>query len=87
MMIWESSRDLLRCTNVPEVVGTKEEILGCGIQKEQEEHTPKPRCKECGYTPIEWLRHWAKALKHTIMRAPAEEYRRECMELIRRRCA
>lgn len=40
---------------------------------------------EVGYTPLEWMRHWVRALGRTILRAPAEPYRQECMLLIRNR--
>ena len=88
MMIWESSYDIMDyCGSVPEVVGTQAEVIYGGVLPKQTECIPEPKCKAVGYTPLEWLRHWAEKLKRTIMRADVEEKRQEYMKMIRRRCA
>lgn len=86
MEVWNSAFELYSYSeSVPEVVGTPEEVIRYGIEVQQKEFTPPPKCKEAGYTPLEWMRHWVRALGRTILRAPAEPYRQECMSLIRKR--
>ena len=88
MMIWESSYDIMDyCDSVPEVVGTLREVIYGGALPKQKESIPAPKCKAVGYTPLEWLRHWAEKLKRTIMRADVEEKRQEYMRMIRRKIA
>ena len=86
MNVWSSAFEIYSYSKaVPEVVGSPEEVIRCGIEVRQQEATPPPRCREVGYTPLEWMRHWVRALGRTILRAPAEPYRQECMSLIRNR--
>lgn len=86
IIIWESSYDIMDyCGSVPEVVGTQAEVIFGGVLPKQSESIPEPKCKAVGYTTLEWLRHWAKELKDTILRADKEEKRQEWMHLIRRK--
>lgn len=84
MKIWNTSEWLFGWDEVvPEVTGSKEAIVRDGMPAQQVEHVPVPRCKAEGYTPLEWLGHWGKAVG-IILNIPAEEYRTEWMRLIRR---
>lgn len=58
MEVWNSAFELYSYSeSVPEVVGTPEEVIRCGIEAQQKEFTPPPKCKESGYTPLEWIQH------------------------------
>lgn len=84
MGIWESSLELCAWSStVPEVTGSEKEIIGGSILPVQGEHIPMPRCKAVGYTALEWIRHWVQQLPDTVLRAPAEEYRQECLRALR----
>ncbi len=86
MEVWNSAFEIYAySSSVPETVGTPEEVLRCGIVTQQKETTPPPRCRECGYTSLEWLRHWAGRLTKTIYRAFAEQQRQDCLRLIRQK--
>lgn len=84
IMVWESAYDLVEyCNMVPEVVGSQKDVISDGILPTQRETIPEPKCKEVGYTALEWLRHWSKRLTDTVLHAPAEEQRQEYLRLIK----
>jgi hypothetical protein len=67
MMVWESGFDLMDwAIAVPETVGTQVDIVRTSATVEQEEYTPKPRCKAWGYHTLEWLEHWRKNIPETV---------------------
>lgn len=70
--------------SVPEVVGTANQIAYYCTEHPQSEDVPKPRCKEVGYLPLEWLSHWKKVLEKRFLRIPAEDFRREWMQAVDR---
>lgn len=83
MKVWESTFDIYEYSDVvPEVVGSQKDVVYSGVLATQKEHTRAPRCKEAGYTTLEWLFHWAKALKGAVLQESAEEKRQEGVRLV-----
>lgn len=80
---WWSSKQILPWgESVPEVTGEVAEIIKDGMIEKQSLHIPPPKCKEVGYTILEWFRHWVSVVPKTILRASTEEKRQECLALI-----
>lgn len=66
--VWESAYDLYDWSNsVPEVADSGLQVIKSGVKLKQCEHTPKPKCKSYGYSTWEWLMHWHKILKNTVL--------------------
>lgn len=85
MEVWNSAFELYSYSeSVPEVVGSPEEVIRCGIEVQQKEFTPPPKCKEAGYTPLEWMQHWARTIGRGILRIQAEVIRRDCVSLTKK---
>lgn len=81
--VWESAFDIYGYSDtVPEVVGLQKSVVYSGILTTQKERMPAPRCKEVGYTTLEWLSHWTKALKGAVLRESTEEKRQEGVRLV-----
>lgn len=83
--MWKSAAMLCEfAADIPELVGSLEDVKEEGAEPVQKECTPPPICKEAGYTAFEWFRHWEN-LKETVCRAVTEEQRTEWMRMIRRK--
>ena len=72
--IWESTFDIYPWSEVlPEVTGNPIDVVVSGLQKYKTEQIPKPKCRTVGYTAWEWLMHWRKTLKRTVIKSTPDE--------------
>lgn len=72
--IWESAFLIYPWSeSVEEVAGNPIDVVSIGVQINQTETTPKPKCKHIGYTVWEWLNHWRKLLSDTIIKSTIDE--------------
>ena len=84
--VWESSFDIYDWAEiVPDVVGTPINVIVNGLQKKQTEAIPKPKCRTIGYTAWEWLMHWRKTLKRTVIKSTPDESMTEYKRMLDKR--
>lgn len=86
MRVWESTFEIYEYSwAIPETVGAPEDVLMDGIPPAQKEFTPRPKCKEYGYTAFEWIWHWAGAVSKAVRHPNKNEVRQNAVYLLRRR--